>query len=363
MGTLHRTLGPAWDPAAPVGIDNYGSPRLSWRLLPISLRLLGPAFYYTAARVRALLREVGRARAVVQDLPRQAVHGDFRIGNAVESPDGSWSYLDFDYANLHERVFDPAYSAYFAAINLGWTVRPDVPWDLLEELLRAYESTAPAPLTAAERHHIPTVMAQVGLYFAAAAGFGNSAESALEDVGIAEWVWRSRAAYVDYAGNRRRENLFFADDRPGPDRACVQGPARDLRSAAMGDGSAAMGDGRPGGRHMEPAIDLTSRATTRLRLRRITAGDLADAHCNPHGPRHKLLPAWRPAHARVEPADGGGAHRGVGRSRHRLLVDRVRGMAYGRLTPPPRRHQDYADQLGLIRVRKVPWFGITETSE
>jgi hypothetical protein len=55
----------------------------------------------------------------------------------------------------------------------------------------------------------------VGLYFAAAAGSGNSAESALEDVGIAEWVWRSRAAYVDCAGNRRRENLFFADDRPG----------------------------------------------------------------------------------------------------------------------------------------------------
>lgn len=196
MGKLHRALGPAWDPATPAGVDNYGSPNLSWRLLRITERLFGLGFSDTAARVRTLLREVSGARAVAAELPHQAVHGDFRIGNAVETQAGSWAYLDFDYANFHERVFDPAYSAYFAAINLGWTTQPEVPWNSLDELLRAYESTAPAPLTTGERRHVPTVIAQVGLYFAAAAGFGNSAGSALEDVGIAEWVWRDRREYT-----------------------------------------------------------------------------------------------------------------------------------------------------------------------
>jgi [ribosomal protein S5]-alanine N-acetyltransferase len=60
-----------------------------------------------------------------------------------------------------------------------------------------------------------------------------------------------------------------------------------------------MGDGRPGGRHMEPAIDLTSRATTRLRLRRITAGDLptliaihTDPATNFYRPGGPPTPEW-----------------------------------------------------------------------
>ena len=68
-------------------------------------------------------------------LPHCPIHGDCKLGNAVELTDYSWCNLDLDFVRVGERVYDVAASLHWAfdsgvALTVG-------------ELVDAYDSTAP----------------------------------------------------------------------------------------------------------------------------------------------------------------------------------------------------------------------------
>jgi Ser/Thr protein kinase RdoA (MazF antagonist) len=78
-------------------------------------------------RAKFLLEELGRARRGVE-LPLAPIHGDYKLGNAVQLSDGSWANLDLDFVRIRERLYDVAASLYCPppltlARASGWTLR------------------------------------------------------------------------------------------------------------------------------------------------------------------------------------------------------------------------------------------------
>ena len=114
--------------------------------LGFTRRRLGAGAEPVVRRAKLLLEELGRARRGVE-LPLAPIHGDYKLGNAVQLSDGSWANLDLDFVRVRERLYDVAASLYWASES-GANVE-------LRELCDAYDSSAPEPVTPDERRLLP----------------------------------------------------------------------------------------------------------------------------------------------------------------------------------------------------------------
>jgi len=197
LGRVHTALKAVWEPSPPEPLDDhrtFGQLRYS---VGFTRRRLGPRSEPVVHRLRQLTGELSKLRKEV-DLPCAPIHGDYKLGNAVELSDGSWATFDLDFARVRERLYDIAGSLHHVAQDgafRGGLVRlPAV--DLLEprRLLDAYEGTAPEPLTRDEHRWLPGALALVPLHWAATTGLvGGDIREADSAMAAAEAWWSRRA--------------------------------------------------------------------------------------------------------------------------------------------------------------------------
>jgi Ser/Thr protein kinase RdoA (MazF antagonist) len=197
LGRLHTALKAVWEPSPPECLDDHrtlGQLRYS---VGFTRRRLGPRSEPVVRRMRQLTGELSKLRKEVE-LPCTPIHGDYKLGNAVELSDGSWATLDLDFARVRERLYDIAGSlnhvAQSGAFQGGLVGLPAI--DLLEprRLLDAYEGTAPEPLTRDEHRWLPGALALVPLHWAATAGLvGGDIREAESAMTAAEAWWSRRA--------------------------------------------------------------------------------------------------------------------------------------------------------------------------
>jgi Ser/Thr protein kinase RdoA (MazF antagonist) len=143
--------------------------------------------------MRQLTGELSKLRKGLE-LPCTPIHGDYKLGNMGELPDGSWATFDLDFVRVRERLYDIA-----GSLNHIAQSGPDgvgQPVELLEprRLLDAYESTAPEPLTPDEHRWLPGALALVPLHWAATAGLVGDDIHAAESAMTAAETWWSRRA-------------------------------------------------------------------------------------------------------------------------------------------------------------------------
>ena len=193
LGRLHGALKTVWEPSPPQPLDDhrtFGQLRYS---IGFTRRMLGPGSEPVVQRMRQLTGELSKLRKEVE-LPNAPIHGDYRLGNAGELSDGSWATFDLDFARVRERVYDVA-----GSLNHVVQSGPEgvgQPIESLEprELLDAYESTAPEPLTRDEHRWLPGALALVPLHWAATAGLvGGDIDEAESAMTAAEAWWSRRA--------------------------------------------------------------------------------------------------------------------------------------------------------------------------
>src|SRR6185312_5584918 len=197
LGRLHAALKAVWEPSPPEPLDDhrtFGQLRYS---VGFTRRWLGPRSEPVVRRMRQLTGELSKLRREVE-LPCTPIHGDYKLGNAVELPDGSWATFDLDFARVRERLYDIAGSlnhvAQSGAFQGGLVRLPAI--DVLEprRLLDAYERTAPEPLTRDEHRWLPGALALVPLHWAATAGLvGDGIREAERAMTAAEAWWSRRA--------------------------------------------------------------------------------------------------------------------------------------------------------------------------
>jgi Ser/Thr protein kinase RdoA (MazF antagonist) len=135
--------------------------------------------------MRQLTGELATLRKEVE-LPCAPIHGDYKVGNTGELPDGSWATFDLDFARVRERLYDIAGSLHQAA--------PDGELPEPRRLLDAYQSTAPQPLTPDEHRWLPGALALIPLHWAATAGLVGHGIREAEGAMTAAEAWWSRRA-------------------------------------------------------------------------------------------------------------------------------------------------------------------------
>jgi Ser/Thr protein kinase RdoA (MazF antagonist) len=185
LGRLHTALGAVWEPGPPEPLDDhrtFGQLRYS---VSFTRRRLGPRSEPIVRRMRQLTRELAELRKDVE-LPCAPIHGDFKLSNAGELPDGSWVIFDLDFVRIRERLYDIAASLNHVAPS-GEVLEP-------QRLLDAYERTAPEPLTRDEHRWLPGALALIPLHRAATAGLVGDSIGEAESAMTAAEAWWSRRA-------------------------------------------------------------------------------------------------------------------------------------------------------------------------
>jgi Ser/Thr protein kinase RdoA (MazF antagonist) len=193
LGRVHTALKAVWEPSPPEPLDDHRTFGQLHYSAGFTRRRLGPRSEPAVRRMRQLTGELSKLGKEVE-LPCAPIHGDYKLENAAELPDGSWATFDLDFARVRERLYDIAGSLNHVAQsgrppgNLG-------PVELLEprRLLDAYESTAPEPLTRDEHRWLPGALALIPLHWAATAGLvGDSIHEAESAMTAAEAWWSRR---------------------------------------------------------------------------------------------------------------------------------------------------------------------------
>jgi Ser/Thr protein kinase RdoA (MazF antagonist) len=183
LGRVHTALRAVWEPGPPEPLDDHrtlGQLRYS---VGFTRRRLGPGSEPVVRRMRQLIGELSRLRKEVE-LPCAPIHGDYKLGNAGELPDGSWVTFDLDFARVRERLYDVAGSLNHVAQD-GALLEP-------RRLLDAYEGTAPEPLTRDEHRWLPGALALIPLHWAATAGLVGGGIREAESAMTAAEAWWSR---------------------------------------------------------------------------------------------------------------------------------------------------------------------------
>jgi Ser/Thr protein kinase RdoA (MazF antagonist) len=197
LGRLHAGLRATWEPDLPEPLDDHRTHRQLHYWLGFTRRRLGPGAEPVVRRARLLLDELARARRGL-DLPHAPIHGDYKLGNAVQLPDGTWANLDLDFVRRRERLYDVAGSLYWAAES-GASVN-------LRALRDAYDSSAPEPVTAGERQFLPAQIALIPLHWVATAGLLDELTGVEGAVGVSQAETAMDAAEAWWA---RREELTW----------------------------------------------------------------------------------------------------------------------------------------------------------
>ena len=197
LGRFHTALKAVWEPSPPEPLDDhttFGQLRYS---AGFTRRRLGPRSEPVVHRMRQLTGELSQLRKEVE-LPCTPIHGDYKLGNAVELPDGSWATFDLDFARVRERLYDIAASlnhvAQSGAFQGGLVRLPATDLPEPRRLLAAYEGTAPEPLTRDEHRWLPGALALVPLHWAATAGLVGDGIREAESAMTAAEAWWSRRA-------------------------------------------------------------------------------------------------------------------------------------------------------------------------
>jgi Ser/Thr protein kinase RdoA (MazF antagonist) len=193
LGRVHTALKAVWEPSPPEPLDDhrtFGQLRYS---AGFTRRRLGPDSEPAVRRMRQLTGELSKLRKEVE-LPYAPIHGDYKLGNAGELPDGSWATFDLDFARVRERLYDIAASLNHAAQS-GALLEP-------RRLLDAYESTAPEPLTRDEHRWLPGALALIPLHWAATAGLVGDGIREAESAMTAAEAWWSRRDELSPSGGR-----------------------------------------------------------------------------------------------------------------------------------------------------------------
>jgi Ser/Thr protein kinase RdoA (MazF antagonist) len=183
LGRLHAGLRATWEPDLPQPLDDHRTSRQLHYWLGFTRRRLGAGAEPVVRRAKLLLDELGRARRGVE-LPLAPIHGDYKLGNAVQLSDGSWANLDLDFVRIRERLYDVAASLYWASES-GANVD-------LRELCDAYDSSAPEPVTPDERRFLPAMITQIPLHWVATAWIMGSLAEAERAMDAAEAWWARR---------------------------------------------------------------------------------------------------------------------------------------------------------------------------
>jgi Ser/Thr protein kinase RdoA (MazF antagonist) len=193
LGRLHTALTAVWEPGPPEPLDDHrtlGQLRYS---VGFTRRRLGPRSEPVVRRMRHLTGELSQLRKGLE-LPCAPIHGDYKLSNAGELPDGSWATFDLDFARVRERLYDIAGSLNHVAQGGPDGVGPSVESLEPRRLLDAYEGTAPEPLTPDERRWLPGALALIPLHWAATAGLAGGEIRRAESAMTAAEAWWSRRA-------------------------------------------------------------------------------------------------------------------------------------------------------------------------
>ena len=116
-------------------------------------------------------------------LPRQAIHGDFNTGtNVIQDKKQKVAVLDFDFLDIHERVFDIAYSLHFAIGSIEWG-KPlgERDWSWITKSAQLYSRASGRPLSQEEWQSLPIQLARIPLFWVCAAGFAADPVAAFLD--------------------------------------------------------------------------------------------------------------------------------------------------------------------------------------
>jgi Ser/Thr protein kinase RdoA (MazF antagonist) len=197
LGRVHTALRAVWEPGPPEPLDDhrtFGQLRYS---AGFTRRRLGPASEPAVRRMRQLTGELSMLRKEVK-LPCAPIHGDYKLGNAGELPDGAWATFDLEFARVRERLYDIAGSlnhvAQGGSFQGGLAGLPATGSPGPQRLLDAYERTAPEPLTPDEHRWLPGALALVPLHWAATAGLVGDGIREAESAMTAAEAWWSRRA-------------------------------------------------------------------------------------------------------------------------------------------------------------------------
>jgi Ser/Thr protein kinase RdoA (MazF antagonist) len=176
LGTLHRALA-ALDVRVPRPlVATYAPPGSLRRWLPVTESAIqgDPEASDTAWLLRDLVSHLGHHWIPAGRLPMQLVHGDIRLSNVCQTPEGKTVYLDFGFLAQRPRIHALAYSLAFMVLALGGHEEPEhFEWQSVSRLCEEYEAAAKTRLTEAERKALLPYTAAVPLYAAALDGFSN----------------------------------------------------------------------------------------------------------------------------------------------------------------------------------------------
>ncbi|MFN0094485.1 MAG: phosphotransferase [Dehalococcoidia bacterium] len=185
LGRLHTAFRSVWEPSPPEPLDDHRTFSQLWYSIGFTRQRLGRRGEPVVHRMRQLAGELSNLRKAVE-LPCAPIHGDYKLGNTGELPDGSWVTFDLDFARVRERLYHVAASLHQLAPS----------GELIEwrRLLDAYERTAPEPLTPDEHRWLPGAMALIPLHWAATSGLVGGGIREAESAMTAAEAWWSRRA-------------------------------------------------------------------------------------------------------------------------------------------------------------------------
>lgn len=127
------------------------------------IRALDPALGEVADLAEALADELAMAQQRLAALPSQWCHGDFWDNNVLFRNDEIVLVADFGFMNRRPRIDDLALTLYFTLRELEPAGESDVV-RVLAGLADAYDSGTRRPLSPAERHALPLVLARQPLW-------------------------------------------------------------------------------------------------------------------------------------------------------------------------------------------------------
>jgi Ser/Thr protein kinase RdoA (MazF antagonist) len=195
LGTLHRQLS-ALDVTVPRSLAaTYAPPGSLRRWLPVTETAVQGDI--EAANIAQLLRDLVRRLRTqwwpASHLPQQLIHGDVRLSNVGRTKDAKTVYLDFGFLAYKPRIHDLAYSLAFMVLALHGHQAPEhFAWQSVAQMVEAYEATANARLTTAERQALAPYTAAVPLFAAALDGFTNDPAGQLRGrlpfLRLSEWL-------------------------------------------------------------------------------------------------------------------------------------------------------------------------------
>jgi len=195
IGRLHQALVALDLPVPRPLVATYAPPGTLKRWLPITESAVqSDAGARDIMRwTRSLLQRLLKQWVPASRLPRHLVHGDLRLGNVCRSAEGDTMFLDFGFLAIRPRIHDLAYAVAFMILALNEQSDPALCWrQNVPLVIEAYESTAGAPLTAAEREGLVAYSAAVPLYFIALAGYSNDPvrqlHAYLPFLGLSKWL-------------------------------------------------------------------------------------------------------------------------------------------------------------------------------